>query len=106
MIQKIPAIRQPVFRALIVPFQENRWQSCVEVHASAGVLCFAAVPGESRHSHGVKIMNDQNRVLSRQRARELAADECEFVSGGFITLSVCTAAPTPDGDQHPFEAGC
>lgn len=54
----------------------------------------------------VKNMSNQNRVLSRQRARELNPDEWEFVSGGFITLSICTAMPTPDGDHRPFEAGC
>jgi hypothetical protein len=51
-------------------------------------------------------MNDQNRVLSRKGARDLTPAEMEMTSGGFITLSVCTAAPSPDGDQRPFEAGC
>jgi hypothetical protein len=51
-------------------------------------------------------MNDQNRVLSRKGARELTAAEMEATSGGFITFSLCTAAPSPDGDQRPFEAGC
>ena len=51
-------------------------------------------------------MNDQNRVLSRQRARELTPVESELVNGGFITFSVCTNSPSPDGDMRPFEAGC
>lgn len=51
-------------------------------------------------------MNDQNRVLSRRGARELTAAENERISGGYITLSVCTSSPHPDGDQHPFETGC
>jgi hypothetical protein len=51
-------------------------------------------------------MNDQNRVLSRTNARELTQPEIDAVSGGFITFSVCTSSPSPDGDQHPFETGC
>lgn len=51
-------------------------------------------------------MNAENRVLGRQGARELTTAETEMISGGFITLSVCTAAPSPDGDQRPFETGC
>jgi len=54
----------------------------------------------------VKDMNDQNRVLGRQGARELTPAEANSVSGGFITFSLCTAAPSPDGDQHPGEVGC
>jgi hypothetical protein len=51
-------------------------------------------------------MNDQNRVLGRRGARELTPAEADHVSGGFITFSLCTANPSPDGDHHPFEAGC
>jgi hypothetical protein len=51
-------------------------------------------------------MNDQNRVLIRRGARELTPTEASLVNGGFITLSLCTAAPHPDGDQHVGEAGC
>lgn len=51
-------------------------------------------------------MNDPNRVLSRQNARQLTEAENERVSGGFITFSFCSAVPTPDGDRHPFEEGC
>ena len=51
-------------------------------------------------------MNDQNRVLSRTNARELTQKEMDSVSGGFLTLSRCTGAPSPDGDQHAGEAGC
>jgi hypothetical protein len=51
-------------------------------------------------------MKDLNRVLSRTNARELTQPEMEMISGGFITFSLCTSAPSPDGDQRPFEAGC
>jgi hypothetical protein len=51
-------------------------------------------------------MNDQNRILIRRGARELTPTESEIVNGGFITLSLCTAAPSPDGDQHVGETGC
>jgi hypothetical protein len=51
-------------------------------------------------------MNSQNRVLIRRGARELTPTESQMVNGGFITLSLCTAAPSPDGDQHVGEVGC
>jgi hypothetical protein len=51
-------------------------------------------------------MNDPNRVLSRQGARQLTPAETDVIKGGFITLSVCTANPSPDGDRRPIEAGC
>ncbi len=51
-------------------------------------------------------MNDDKRVLIRRGARELIPTESELVNGGFITLSICTAAPHPDGDQHVGEVGC
>jgi hypothetical protein len=51
-------------------------------------------------------MNDQNRVLLRRGARELAPTEADLVNGGLITLSLCTNNPSPDGDHRPFEAGC
>ena len=51
-------------------------------------------------------MNDPNRVLIRQGARQLTPAEIELATGGFITLSICTAMPSPDGDRHPFETGC
>jgi hypothetical protein len=51
-------------------------------------------------------MNDQNRILIRRGARELTPTESEIVNGGFITLSLCTASPSPDGDQHVGETGC
>jgi len=37
-----------------------------------------------------KNMNDQNRVLVRQGARDLNEQEVEQVSGGFRTLTACT----------------
>jgi hypothetical protein len=51
-------------------------------------------------------MNNQNRVLIRRGARELTSTETELVNGGILTLSLCTAAPSPDGDQHVGELGC
>lgn len=51
-------------------------------------------------------MNDQNRILIRRGARELTPTESEIVNGGLITLSLCTAAPSPDGDQYVGEVGC
>jgi hypothetical protein len=60
-------------------------------------------PGTLR---GDKDMDDQNRVLSRQGARQLTPAEADHVNGGFITLSRCTAMPSPDGDHHLGEAGC
>ena len=51
-------------------------------------------------------MDDQNRVLCRQGARQLTPAESEFVNGGFVTFSFCSAVPTPDGDHHVGEEGC
>lgn len=51
-------------------------------------------------------MNDPNRVLLRRGARELTPTESEIVYGGFVTFSICTAAPSPDGDRHVGELGC
>lgn len=53
-------------------------------------------------------MNDQNRVLIRRGARELTETESALVNGGlFITLSLCTNAPSPDGDKGRIgEVGC
>lgn len=55
-------------------------------------------------------MNDQDkvqdRVLMRRGARELVPTEADLVNGGFRTLSLCTAIPSPDGDSRPFESGC
>jgi hypothetical protein len=39
---------------------------------------------------GEKSMNNQNRVLVRQGARDLNEQEVEQVSGGFRTLTACT----------------
>jgi hypothetical protein len=50
-------------------------------------------------------MKDQ-RVLIRKGARELTPTETELINGGFRTLSFCTGAPSPDGDQHVGEVGC
>jgi hypothetical protein len=45
-------------------------------------------------------MNDQNRVLLRQGARDLTEQEVEQVKGGLHTKTKCTlpAAGTFDGD--------
>jgi len=53
-----------------------------------------------------KNMNDQNRVLIRRGARELTPAESDLINGGFITFSLCTNSPSPDGDQHVGELGC
>jgi hypothetical protein len=54
-------------------------------------------------------MNDQNRVLIRQGARELGAEEIERVSGGLPTDTVCTVpstvCPNKDGDASIGECG-
>jgi hypothetical protein len=51
-------------------------------------------------------MNDQNRVLIRRGARELTPTEADLINGGFATFSLCTNAPSPDGDTRPGEFGC
>jgi hypothetical protein len=53
-------------------------------------------------------MNDQNRVLVRQGARELTPTETDLVSGGLHTLTLCTAGPCGqrDGDAAIGECGC
>ena len=52
-------------------------------------------------------MNDQNRVLIRQGARDLNDREVAMVSGGLRTLTACTlaAAGTLDGDTFHSECG-
>lgn len=53
-------------------------------------------------------MNDQNRVLVRQGARELTPTETDLVNGGLRTLTLCTAGPChrQDGDASIGECGC
>jgi hypothetical protein len=46
-------------------------------------------------------MDDQNRVLVRNGARELTHEEVERISGGIRTLTPCTIGPSVrqrDGD--------
>jgi hypothetical protein len=52
-------------------------------------------------------MNNQNRVLLRQGARDLNEHEVAMVSGGLTTLTACTlaAAGTLDGDLFHSECG-
>ena len=52
-------------------------------------------------------MNNQNRVLLRQGARDLNEHEVAQVSGGLRTLTACTlvAARTLDGDTFHSECG-
>jgi hypothetical protein len=48
-----------------------------------------------------KNMNDNNRVLARNCARILSAEEIERVTGGIHTLTACTFDPelrSKDGD--------
>jgi hypothetical protein len=55
-----------------------------------------------------KTMNDQNRVLIRQGARELTPTETDLISAGVHTLTLCTAGPCHerDGDASIGECGC
>jgi hypothetical protein len=52
-------------------------------------------------------MNNQNRVLVRQGARDLNEHEVAMVAGGITTLTACTltAARTLDGDTFLSECG-
>jgi hypothetical protein len=51
-------------------------------------------------------MKNQNRVLGRLGARDLTLAEASLVTAGFVTFSLCTAAPSPDGDTRLGEVGC
>jgi len=44
-------------------------------------------------------MNNDNRVLARQGAKEFAPNEADHVVGGFSTLTVCTTT-------RPGTVGC
>jgi hypothetical protein len=51
-----------------------------------------------RHHHNYasmkgKTMNGNNRVLSRQKARELTLSELDHISGGINTLTICSYDP-------------
>jgi len=50
-----------------------------------------------------------NRVLMRKGARELSAEEVEYVGGGLNTDTVCTiptaVCPNKDGDAQIGECG-
>jgi hypothetical protein len=54
-------------------------------------------------------MNNQHRVLIRQGARELSAEEAARVGGGLHTDTVCTlpseVCPNKDGDASIGECG-
>jgi hypothetical protein len=50
-------------------------------------------------------MNDQNRVLLRQKARELSEQEAAQVSGGLRTLTVCSCCVGGHADGDPGECG-
>lgn len=52
-------------------------------------------------------MKPDNRVLSRQNARELTIQEAEKVSGGFPTGAPCSApSPSfPNGDGPTIDCG-
>ncbi len=51
-------------------------------------------------------MNDQNRVLLRQGARDLTPEEVERVSGGLRTLTACTIASSAVKDGDVFLGEC
>jgi hypothetical protein len=40
-------------------------------------------------------MNENNRILSRQNARELTPAEVDHVSGNINTLTICSWGPAP-----------
>jgi hypothetical protein len=40
-----------------------------------------------------KTMNGNNRVLSRQNARELTPDEIDHINGAINTLTICSWDP-------------
>jgi hypothetical protein len=42
-----------------------------------------------------KSMNENNRVLSRQNARELTPAEVDHVTGNINTLTICSWGPSP-----------
>jgi hypothetical protein len=46
------------------------------------------------HERKEKTMKENNRVLSRQNARELTQAEVEHVSGNINTLTICSWNPT------------
>jgi hypothetical protein len=80
-------------------FLTTRWQP-----GRTGLRAFGLIHGPKMMKGGK--MNNQNRVLIRRGARELTPTESEIVNGGFITFSLCTSSPSPDGDQHVGEVGC
>jgi hypothetical protein len=43
-------------------------------------------------------MNQDNRVLGRQGARDLTPQEAELVNGAFKVFTICTLRPPPFGD--------
>lgn len=53
-------------------------------------------------------MDQDNRVLCRNGARELTEQEADRISGGLHTLTLCTAGPCGqrDGDASIGECGC
>jgi hypothetical protein len=47
---------------------------------------------------GRKAMNENNRVLSRQNARELTPAEVDHVNGNINTLTICSWNPVGGKD--------
>jgi hypothetical protein len=50
------------------------------------------------HEKEGKTMNDNNRVLSRQNARELTPAEVDHVTGNINTLTICSWNPVGGKD--------
>jgi len=50
-------------------------------------------------------MNDQNRVLLRQGARDLTLEEVQVVNGGLHTATKCSITATGSFDGDPGECG-
>jgi hypothetical protein len=64
-----------------------KWESA----ASSGTIT-------TTHERKGKTMNENNRVLSRQNARELTPAEVDYVTGNINTLTICSWNPVGGKD--------
>ena len=70
--------------AAVIPITRYlKWQ----VPASSGTIT-------NSHQRKERLMNENNRVLGRQNARELTPAEVDHVSGNINTLTICSWNPT------------
>jgi hypothetical protein len=58
---------------------------------------FSGTIKNTHHTEG-KTMNENNRVLSRQNARELTPAEVDHVTGNINTLTICSWNPVGGKD--------